>query len=340
MSKLEEMEVFSDVVALGGFSAAARARSLTPSGVSKLIRRLENRLGYALFKRDTSNVVLTLEGQTYLEGVNRVLEALSELDSRSEHDHPDKGLAGEIRVLCSSSIAIRLLAPHVTEFTERHPLLGLCFVLNNDPIKSLDLNVDLALYSAELVPSSLIAKRIATTKHLMCASPAYLHKHGMPREPRDLARHRCLNFSMDVPCNAWPVRNEGSRQAEHLDIHAQITANNSEMLIALARSGAGIARFTAMQAHEDLEAGTLVPVLQDYTPHANQSIYAVFHSRRYLNARVQVFLNFVEEKIAAGAWQGVDPAAPMKLTATEKTVASDATPKATSRAAKPAPAIA
>lgn len=295
MSKLTEMEILADIVATGSFSAAARLRSLTPSGVSKLVMRLEDRLGILLFTRDSRQVVLTPEGHAYYDGVRKVLDAIEELEAETESA---RKVAGRLRILCSSSIGTRLIAPHMAEFSALYPDLELEFLVNAQELRNLDGSIDVALYNAELASSSLIARRIATTQHVICASPGYLERHGTPRHPDDLARHRCLNFVWDVVCNSWPVMDRETHARRRISIDAQFTANNSEMILALVRGGCGIARFAQFQVSEEIQEGRLVPVLEDFTPRSDQAIYAVYHSRRYVNSRLRAFLDFIEQKFA------------------------------------------
>lgn len=310
MDKFIEMEVFADVVARGSFSATARARSLSPSGVSKLIQRLEKRLGLLLFKRDTRQVALTTEGQQYYDGVQRVLLAMTDLEAQSAAVSGAE-VSGQLKILCSSALASRILVPNMAEFTELYPALNIEFVVGAvASFQSLDPAIDLAFYSAEMPSSSLIARRIVSTQHIVCAAPSYLAKWGTPTRPEQLTDHRCLNFSLDAPCNRWPMlMPDGNIQ--RMDIRASIVADNSEILLSLACRGAGIGRFSTFQARAEIDAGRLVPILEDYNPRIGQAIYAVYHSRRYVSNRIQVFLDFLESKLA-GAEMSV-PAPKMRL---------------------------
>ncbi|MBV9840094.1 MAG: LysR family transcriptional regulator [Sphingomonadaceae bacterium] len=298
MDKFVEMEIFADVVARGSFSATARAKSLSPSGVSKLIHRLETRLGILLFKRDTRQVALTPEGHQYHEGVQRVLSAMAELEAQNDAA-VGLNVTGQLKILCSSSLATRVIIPFVTEFSELYPGLDIEFVVR--PVasfQSLDPAIDLAFYSAEMPSSSLIARRIVTTQHVICAAPSYLAKWGTPTTPDQLADHRCMNFSMEAPCNHWPMQMPNG-EMRRMNIRPQIVADNSEILLSLACNGAGIGRFSTFQARADISAGRLVPVLEEYNPRIGQAIYAVYHSRRYVSHRIQVFLDFIESRLAA-----------------------------------------
>lgn len=311
MDRFLEMEVFADVVERKSFSATARARALSPSGVSKLILRLERRLGILLFKRDTRQVVLTDEGRQYHAGALQVLASMAELEAQSAVDR-NASVAGKLKILCSSSIAARMLAPLVPEFMAAHPELKIEFTVNHVvPFQTLDSMIDLGFYSAEMPSSSLIARRIVTTSHVICASPEYLEQYGVPQTPDDLVDHRCLNLSMQAPCNHWPVRLPDGDLAR-LDISPAITADNSEILMALTLAGSGIGRFMEFQARGEIEAGRLVSVLDDYNPCGGQAIYAVYHSRRYVSRRIQTFLDFVEQRLSQ-VLDGPAPPQPIRL---------------------------
>jgi len=290
MDRLMAMEVFADVAMRGSFSATARELGLSPSGVSKLICRLESRLGMLLFKRNVRQVTLTAEGQIYFDGVKSILGSIAELEAGSANG-PE--ISGHLRIMCSNALAKHVLAPQLSGFSDAYPGLSIEFTqCRNDLLGSLDPGVDIAFYSAEPRSSSLIVSKVMSTAHVICAAPDYLSKWGEPTHPEDLARHRCLNLSTDAPCTAWPVK-LSSGQVSRLQIGAAITADSSDLLLSLVKAGAGIARLALFQARDEIEAGCLTPVLEAYNPQLEQPIYAVYHSRRYVSHRVRALLDYL-----------------------------------------------
>ncbi|MBV9824202.1 MAG: LysR family transcriptional regulator [Alphaproteobacteria bacterium] len=297
MARLFEMEVFADVVARGSFSATARAKSLSPSGVSKLIHRLESKLGMLLFRHDGNRVALTSEGQRYHEGVLRVLTAMTELEAQNEAA-AGADISGQLRILCSSSFATRIIIPLVTEFTELYPNVDIDFVIGSGaPLQSLDPAIDLAFNSADTASDSLLARRIVRSQHVICAAPAYLAKHGTPSSPVDLAEHRCVNFSIKAPFDRWPMQMQNGEILQ-LNIQPKIVADNSEILLSLACDGAGIGRFSTFETRAAINSGRLVLVLEDFNPRTDEAIYALHHKKRYICHRVRAFLDFAEGRLA------------------------------------------
>ena len=306
MDRLTAMEVFADVANRESFSATARQLGLSPSGVSKLISRLETRLGARLFKRNVRQVVLTEEGAKYLEGVRRVLDSIAELEASSASVFE---LSGHLRIMCSSALAKHLLAPRLAGFADAHPALSIEFVqCSNDLLGTLDPNIDVAFYSAQPKSSALIVRKIDSTEHVTCAEPDYLDRWGVPLQPEDLARHRCLNLSTDAPCTAWPVRCADG-QINRLQISAAITADSSDLLLALVKAGAGIGRLAHFQTRDDIDAGRLTPVLEAYNPRVAQPIYAVYHSRRYLSHRIRALLDHLQRKPPHASGDAAGPSA-------------------------------
>lgn len=296
MNRFSEMQVFARVVEDGGFSAAARSLSLTPSGVSKLIARLEDRLGVLLIKRNSRSMVLTPEGQAYYERVLVVLEAMDQAESIVSD--PAREASGVLRVYTTLGFACHQLAPIMPEFLKRHPNLRVEFHTGTGPLRALDSTMDLALYPYDMHDCSLVARRLTQTRWVICASPAYLEEHGTPVRPADLAQHACLNFAMDTPCNTWPVWDRADGKAARVLVHGVSAASESEMLHALALAGAGIVRMFEYQVAKDLDEGRLVALFPYEQDTHQQSIYAIYQSRRYLAPRARLFLDFLEEKFA------------------------------------------
>ena len=295
MDKFNEMQVFARVVEDGGFTAAAEALSLTTSGVSKIIARLEDRLGVLLLKRNSRTMSLTPEGQAYYERVLGVLEAIDQAEACVAD--PAREMSGVLRIHTPLSFACHQLAPLMPRFHELHPDLRVEFHAGTGPLRGLDSSIDLALYPWEMQDSSLVTRRIAEVRWVICAAPAYLARHGRPERPSELEQHACLNFAMDAACNTWRVWDKAQGKAARIAVKAVAGATESEILLALARQGLGIARLPEYQIARDVAAGRLVPLFPDDETLSRESIYAVYHSRRHLSPRVRVFLAYLEEAL-------------------------------------------
>lgn len=291
MDRLNELTVFVRAVDEGGFSAAGRSLGLTPSAVSKLIARLEERLGTALFTRTLRDTVLTAEGETLYANARKAIEAVEEAEASVASS---RAVSGTLRVRSIPTFGTHQLAPLVPAFKAQYPNLQLEFVLTMQPGNLLDGGVDVAIQIGPLTDSSLVARRITGTRWLICASPEYLSKHGEPRTPADLASHQCLNFPAGSPGNIWRgIDDSGSIQP--FKISPTITANTGQMLLSMALAGVGIARLAEFHVAGDLRAGRLVELLSRCNDSAEDPIHAVYSSRRLLSQRIRAFLDFLDQ---------------------------------------------
>jgi DNA-binding transcriptional LysR family regulator len=291
--RIRELDVFLRVTEEASFSAAARSLDCNPSTVSKVIQRLEDRLGARLFDRTSRSMHLTQEGERFLEAARRVVDALDD----AEHVLGERGadLGGVLRINSTLAFAQFHLAPLVAEFIERHPKLRLEFMLTAAPVDLFDNQIDVSLRSGYIPDSSLVARRIATSRWFICASPAYLARAGVPHAAKDLARHQCLNFLPGSYRSSWPL--QGSAGKVSLDLRGSVESNSSELLRLLACQGLGIVRLSEFVVGHDLATGALVPVLPELQVDAEEPVFAVYASKRNISPRVRAFLDFLEEKL-------------------------------------------
>lgn len=290
--EFKDLATFVRVAEEGDFSAAARSLGLTPSGVSKTIARLEDGLGRRLLQRSSRAMRLTPEGENFLEAARRVLGAVEEAKAIGSAIP-----AGTLRIRCVPTFARYQLAPIIPAFRRLYPRLRIAFVLSNERTASLDDQADVAIASGDRPNSSLIARRIASSRWVICASPAYLAERGSPASPADLGRHECLNFSMQTKWNSWSSV-VGTPNAE-----GGIVANQGDMLLALARAGAGIVRLAEFHISEDLRSGRLVQLFPDEQDQTEEPIYVLYQERRNLSPRIRAFVDFVERAFADTPWR-------------------------------------
>ena len=288
-----EMEVFIRVVELGGFSAAARALAMTPSAVSKLVARLEARLGVRLLNRSTRQVQLTAEGGVFYERSVRVLADLADAErGAAANDSP----RGRLSVNANVPFGEAALLPLVPAFLERYPEVTLDIVLTDEVIDLIEHRTDVAVRAGPLKSSSLVARKLGATRKSILASPAYLARHGMPATPADLVRHNCLGFNRTRALNVWPLRQDG--QVAALPAVGNTQVSDGASLQRLAVAGVGLARLALFHARDDIAAGRLVLVLEDFNPGDLEEIHAVFLGHGgWLPARVRAFLDFLVENV-------------------------------------------
>ncbi|ATP49677.1 LysR family transcriptional regulator [Pseudomonas putida] len=283
-----EMEIFAKVAQEGSLSAAARALGLTPSAVSRIIARTEQRLGTRLLLRTTRAITLTPEGDAYLRGARRILADLDEVEDAIT----DQGVPrGRLRVSAALGHARLTVVPLLAQFSALYPQVLVDLTLSDEVVDIAGGQADVALRFGHLPDSSLSARYIGDTGQVIVASPDYLQRCGTPVAPEDLARHNCLRFNFRRAEADWPFRRDG--QAFALKVTGNLECSSGEALAQFARLGAGIARIGTFTVADDLNNGQLVPVLEAYNPGDREPIHAVFVGGPAMPARVRVFVDFL-----------------------------------------------
>lgn len=291
-----EMEVFVRVVELGGFSAAARAFRMTPSAVSKLVGRLEARLAVRLLSRSTRQVQLTPEGCVFYERAVRVLADLEEAErGAATNDAP----RGRLSVNVNVPFGEHFLLPLVPAFLAQHPEVTLDLVLTDEVIDLLERRTDVAVRAGPLKSSQLLARKLGETRKLIVGSPAYLQQRGTPMTPADLASHNRLGFTYARALEGWPLLDDGKVVQVALNGNARVS--DGESLRRLAVAGLGLVRLAAFQVRDDIAAGRLVAVLEDFNPGDLEEFHAVFVGQGgHLPSRVRALLDFLVENVRFG----------------------------------------
>lgn len=291
-----ELEVFVRVIDSGGFSAAARSLELSPSAVSKLVSRLEQRLGTRLLQRSTRQVQLTPEGCAFYERGLRVLADLDEAERcASAHAEP----RGRLRVNANVPFGHHFLLPLLPEFLVRHPQVGVDVVLTDEVIDLLEQRTDVAVRAGPLKSSRLVARRLGATRMMIVAAPAYAARHGLPQSAEALLAHNRLDIGHPRALSGWPLLVDGQRRVVPIDGSAR--ASDGEALRRLALGGVGMARLAAFQVQDDIAAGRLLPVLEQANPGDLEEVHAVFQGQGgYLPLRVRALLDFLVERVDLG----------------------------------------
>ncbi len=287
-----EMEVFVAAAELGSFSAAGRRLKLSPSAVSKLITRIEDRLGTRLLARSTRLVTLTPEGEVYLARARRILADIAETEQivASGGKVVPRGL---LRVNATLGFGERYLLPLAPEFLSLYPEIELDISLTDGVISLIEERTDIAIRSGAMGDSSLKAKKLKEVRRVIVASPAYIEQHGLPDTPQDLARHNCLSFNFSRSLNEWPFRDPASGDLYRLPVTGNASVNSGMAMRRLCLAGLGMGRMGEFHVKPDIEAGLLVPVLEDYNAEDLEVIHAVYAGHEHLAARVRAFIDFV-----------------------------------------------
>ena len=289
ISSSEEIAIFVRVVETGSFAAAAEELALTPSGVSKALTRLEDRLGVKLMQRTTRRLVLTGEGETLLARGRDILAAIeaAEAEVTIARGKP----RGLLKVNTGTAYAKHRLAPRLPAFQARYPEISLELSIADRRVDVIGEQVDVAIRTGGTGDSSLVTRRIGDMRRVICASPAYIARHGMPLVPADLARHNCMLVTGFARLADWPMRVDG--KIIELKVRGTITCDSAELLLDMACAGLGIARFGDFLAEEALARGELVPLLIEHHVVEVQPISALMPPGRQHLPRVRAFVDFL-----------------------------------------------
>ena len=305
MSTAGDIEVFVRVVEAGGFSAAARALGMTPSAVSKLVARMEDRLGARLFRRTTRKLSLTEEGETFYRHGARITADIA--DAERAITALGDVARGTLRVNAANVMGHHGIEPLLPEFLARHPQVRVDLTLSDSYVNLVEEEVDVAIRAGPLTDSSLVARKLADFGRIISATPEYLARHGTPRMPDDLLRHNCILHSAYQPhLNHWPFhdRARGRDTVRRIQVGGNVTANNGETLLHFALAGLGIARLSEISAGRAFREGRLVPLLVDQHLEERQPISAVYLPVRRVQPRLRAFVDFLVEKFQPSPpWQ-------------------------------------
>ena len=294
-----EMRAFVRSVELGGFSAAARDLDLTPSALSKLVTRLEDRLGVRLMNRTTRKLALTAEGDAYFTSAKRILIEIEEAEEQvTRFSNSPKGL---LRVNTGVAFGLHQLAPALPRFLERYPDMEIDININDRVIDLVEEGVDVAIRSGVLRDSSLTARKICDMQRVICASPTYLKKHGTPRTPQDLLSHNCISISAAPQLRRWPFTTKNG--IETIEVKGNVSANNAETLLQLAATGVGIIRLADVIVSDGIRGGWLTPILTDVHHREPLPLSALYLPGKHKSPRVAAFVNFLVETFASAPWR-------------------------------------
>jgi DNA-binding transcriptional LysR family regulator len=291
MDKLRSMEVFVAAVDSGSFTAAAERFGMSAVMVGKHVRELEQRLGAALLTRSTRRQSLTEIGRQYVDQCRAILGQIQAAESLAETMRATP--RGVLKVTCAVSFGMEILGPALPDFLERHPEVSVDLSLNDRMLDLVEEGFDIAVRIGTLEDSSLVARPLRPYGIVVCGSPDYLARRGVPQTPADLARHECLEFSGWVPQARWRLKGEKDGRQVPL---SRLRANNSYALKQAALKGFGLIMQAEMALAQDIAAGHLVRVLDDYLP-TPRPMHLLYSRDRQPTPKLTSFIDFMLEKM-------------------------------------------
>lgn len=297
MDKFQEMRVFAAVVDAGSFIQAATSLAMSKQAVSRHIADLESRLAVRLLSRTTRRLSLTAEGQVFYarctDVLGSILEAESEITSR-------KGEAsGVLKINVPLSFGLLHLAPLWPEFMSLHPKVTLDVTLVDRVVDLVDEGVDVAVRIARLPNSSLVTRRLASTRVILCASPHYLRERGSPIHPSELAGHDVVAYSLLSTGDTWTFT--GAEGPISVKVKPRMRTNSGDTCRAAALQHQGLILQPSFLIGADLLAGTLVEVLPEFQS-ISLDVYAVYPSRKFLAPKVRLLVDFLVEAFRDKGW--------------------------------------
>ena len=296
MDRLTQLESFVAVATRGSLAAAARAEGVAPAIIGRRIDALEARLGVKLLVRTTRRLSLTHEGSAFLEDCQRLLVGVA--DAEAGVSAGGVKARGHLRVTAPAGFGRRHVAPLVPRFHAMHPEVTISLNLSDRVVDVAGEGYDCAVRVGDLPDSSLVGLRLADNRRRCVATPAFLQRHGTPRHPAELARFACLTLSSDASqTRGWafrvPAGDGGGTTTMHLKPHGPLDCSDGQVLHDWCLAGHGIAWRSTWEIDAEIEAGALVPVLDEFAAPPN-GIYAVFPGAKHLPLRVRLWLDFLK----------------------------------------------
>lgn len=291
MDKLTSMNVFVRVAKSESFANAAKDLKMSRAMVTKHVMELENKLGTRLFNRTTRNLSLTEVGASYLERCQQVLSDVEEMEAAITHLQTEP--RGVLKISAPPVIGVTHIAPALAEFLKIYPDLCVDLILKSSQTDLIDEGLDIAIYLGAIEDTSLIARKLGSSPSVVCGAPSYFEKYGEPKHPEELEQHSCLVNWAVSPRNMWHFT---SATGEHkiIKVSGRMQANAADPIKVAAVHGLGLIMLPKYIVGKHISKGALRVVLEDYT-NPPLEIYAVYPHRKYLSAKVSVFLDFLQD---------------------------------------------
>ena len=297
MDKLKSLMIFIRSAQCGSFSEAARQLGMAPSAVSRAVLRLEDDLGARLLQRTTRSLTLTEDGDRFYQRAQQILSDLeeAELEVKRSQSSP----TGTLRLDLSFTFGKLHIAPVLLQFATQYPDLKLNVSFNDRLLDLIEEGIDATVRIGTPSDSSLIMHHLATARYVTCASPQYLAQQGIPTTPTELLQHRCVNFifSQSRQEHKWKFEQDG--KAIELTVDSYLRFDNSEVILEAVIQGAGVVQLPKFIAANAIARGELQPILQSYGSQVALPIVVLYPQKRYLSAKVRVFVEFMTDLAVA-----------------------------------------
>lgn len=292
LDRITSMQIFVKVIAAGSFTGAARLMALSPTMVTKHVTALETRLGVSLFHRSTRHLSLTEAGRLFLESCQKILADVENMEQTVSEQYREP--RGQLRLNAPVSFAIRYVAPYLPEFSRRYPQVQIELGLNDRPVDLVEEGWDLTLRIRNLTISTLRARKLATVRMVICASPSYLAKAGTPTHVDELQHHNCLGYTLSGNNSAsrWHFGDNGEKT---VSVSGLLCANNGDALREAAVAGAGIAYLPLFVVSQELQRGQLIALSLDYPTTPGPDLHAVYAPGTSIPLKVRAMIDYLAE---------------------------------------------
>ncbi len=297
MDKLRSMEIFVAVVDAGSFTAAAETFRISPVMVGKHIKYLEERLGTRLLARTTRRQSLTEIGRQYAEQCRQILAHIAAAETGAEAMRATP--RGKLKITVPVSFGSERIAPLMAEYLTAYPDVSVELNLNDRMVDLVEEGFDAAIRIGALEDSGMVARPLRPYAMVICAAPAYLARHGTPRTPDDLARHECVDFMQWSRHMRWRLSGKAARH-DGVTAESRFRSNNGQALRMAALHGFGIVMQAEILLADDIAAGRLVPLLQDYVP-APRLMHVLYPRDRQPTPKLTTFIDFLLERYGPAA---------------------------------------
>ncbi|MCF7701793.1 LysR family transcriptional regulator [Loktanella sp. M215] len=299
MEWLKAAKVFESVVHSGSLSAAARKRGLSPASVSRHINDLETELGVRLLNRTSRRLSLTEAGRIYFDKVEAIILQIA--DAENAVQQLTAVPQGVLRVHSRMLVGEQYIVPALKRFTAQHPDIRFDLQMSNFPVDIVSQGIDIDIRIGKLADSSLVARKLATSRRLLVATPGYLA--GMPpiQRPRDLMNHSCLSYRLNLGGSIWRFRKDGY-DAEEVQVKGFLQSDNGRAILTACEGGLGIAMMNDWSVKDQLANGSLHMILADYDisfTDFESGIYAVFQKSTHLPLKTRAFVDFLGKEFRA-----------------------------------------
>ena len=298
MDASSDLRVFVRVLDRGSFSNAAKDLGLTPSAVSKLVSRLEDRLGARLLARSTRRLALTPEGEAFLARARRIVADIEEAEA--EVMRVRGAPRGRLHINAGTAFGLHQLAPALADFLARYPEIDVELSITDRLVDLIEEQADIAVRSGHIPQGPFIQRKIADLQRVICAAPSYLARRGTPRVPADLVDHDCVVVA-GPGLTSWPFKSAAG--IDVIEVRPRVSTDDAEAALRLAIDGAGIIRMSDVIVGNPLREGALVPLLTDSHHVEPFPLAAIYPAGRQRLPRVAVFIAFLLERFGSAPWR-------------------------------------